>query len=167
MTDYETLVHPTDGSPLAAAARNHAVSLADEHDAHLRILSVVPDHPGGSDTEATEDLLETARSRLREEIRAVRETGYHDVSWAIGKGAIRETVIGHADRVDADLVVIGARVDGQRRPLGTTTERLLQSTEVPVLAVEGPDDDGDAPPVAARPGGHRGNGDSTDHSQLQ
>ncbi|MEW5893905.1 MAG: universal stress protein [Pseudomonadota bacterium] len=56
----------------------------------------------------------------------------------LATGAVLRAILDHADAVDSDLVVVGARGEGFLRHLllGTTSERLLRRTLRPILVVK-------------------------------
>jgi nucleotide-binding universal stress UspA family protein len=150
---YDTILMPTDGSEAAENAIAHALELADRYDAAVHALYVV-------DTDAVNYGLGTEQlDRIRQgnfdemdELRDRAETALAVVTDAaadrgieatddVGVGRPHTVVADHAaDGVD--LIVMGShgRSGVRRALLGSVTERVLRSTDVPVLVVDVGDD---------------------------
>lgn len=139
-----TILAATDFSAPARHAADRAARIAHECRAALVLMHVMPSTQLeelrgwlGQD-HATERALETqAREqldRLAAEIHAQRhvETGTSVLS-----GAAPDAIARVAAQVDASLVVVGAKGAGflRRLLLGSTSERLLRRTLLPVLVV--------------------------------
>lgn len=142
---YETVLLPTDGSDESLGALDHALDIADAYDAALHALYVVDtSYPyTGFDDGAID--LKPIREALREEgeetLRRVEERAERAGTEFVG--AIREAsvvhraVLDYADGNDVDLIVMGTR--GRRGLdrwlLGSVTERVVRTADVPVLTV--------------------------------
>ena len=118
---YRRILVPTDGSAGSRAALAEAVELADRFDATVHSLYV-------ADTSA-----------------AHAETGYIDIVESferIGEETTAEAV-DYADEAGADLVVMGThgRTGLDRYLLGSVTEKVVRTADVPVLTVRAPDDE--------------------------
>jgi nucleotide-binding universal stress UspA family protein len=139
---YETIVVPTDGSEYAERAAEHAAAVARAFDATVHVVSVVDEDAATSvfERDAVDD---ETRERLREEgERAIRTTraalgDVERVESALVEGHATESIVGYADEVDADLLVMGThgRTGVDRYVAGSVTERVLRRTHVPVLTV--------------------------------
>jgi nucleotide-binding universal stress UspA family protein len=89
------------------------------------------------------DIAEAHRRGLSDEVEKVlAEAGLGDVSWDLhlstGDQNVAETILTLADRVKAELLVIGAR---RRSPvgkflLGSVTQTIILESNVPVLVVK-------------------------------
>jgi nucleotide-binding universal stress UspA family protein len=138
---YETILVPTDGSPGAAAAVDHALDLAETYGATVHALYVVDVRmsPISTDTdrEAVLQLLERSSDDPTGSIleRAERE-GIPAVE-AVRVGVPHEEIGAYVDEHGVDLVVMGThgRAGLERTLLGSVTERVLRTVEVPVMAV--------------------------------
>ncbi|NHN60294.1 MULTISPECIES: universal stress protein [Halorussus] len=138
---YDRILVPTDGSDQPSVVR-HALNVAELAGATVHALYVVdekaldyqPSESGRKETrEARREEGEAAVADISE---AAEERGLDAVT-AIEEGSPAETVVDYADEVDAEMVVMGTRgrsgVD--RYVLGSVTEQVVRSSEVPVLTV--------------------------------
>ncbi len=147
---YERILVPTDGSEVAEAAVDHALGLAERHDAAVHALYVV-DVDSMSLALGAEQLDRVEAGRLDEmdEVRerAERATGYVadraaerglEVVEHVSSGRPHEKIADYAADNDVDLVVMGShgRSGVTRALLGSVTERTLRATRVPVLVVD-------------------------------
>ena len=135
---YETILVPTDGSDQADAAIDHAVSLARAHDATVHLLYVADSNRdsvttlGGEVVDALEQegerIIGNATERLDPAV---------DVVDAVETGDPVETILDYAEVVDADLIVMGThgRRGLDRYLLGSTTERVVRLSSIPVLTI--------------------------------
>jgi nucleotide-binding universal stress UspA family protein len=146
MNAIRTLVAPTDLSALARHAVARAALLAAELNARLSLQHVV--NAGALD--ALRHLLDTDTSGMQQklldgvrgEVEALasdmrsRHRVSADVHLTVG-GVLGE-IVDHADALDADLLVMGARGAGFMRELlvGSTTERVLRKSARPLLVVK-------------------------------
>jgi len=140
----DKLLFPTDGSDGAAAVFDHALDVAEAHDATVHVLNVA---------DTTRESVTQVRGRI---VDALERAGAEVVREAATRGRDRDvptvtevlqgepyrTIVDYAETYDIDLVIMpthGRR--GLRRfLLGSTTERVVRRSEVPVLTVR-PDDD--------------------------
>lgn len=137
---YETILVPTDGSAAATAATEEAFALAEELDATVHLVYVVDESAsqflttGESMSTVLESLAETGEEALAEgaalagDVETVTETvrGFH----------VDEAIVEYAVDHDVDLVVMGTHGRrGVEHVLGSTTERTLSRSDVPVLVV--------------------------------
>lgn len=139
---YDTIVHPTDGSDGAEAALRHAVSLAETYDAELHVLYVVPelDVPAsGRLTQVVERLTDAGETIVDEAEETARNEGLHQVSTHLRRGHVDSRILEFVAERDGDLLVVGThgRSGVDRVLLGSTTEKVLHQSGVPVLAVDG------------------------------
>lgn len=85
----------------------------------------------GAETDAADRLLEDSAKSLPNgvEIRTAKE-----------RGRVTDIILGHADALDADLIVLGSRgLSGPRRPFwGSTAERVIASAGCSVLVAPVP-----------------------------
>ena len=146
---YETILIPTDGSRGAERAIVHGIDLARTYDATVHALYVIDvadllEHGyigDRSDFEATIEPLEDEAKRAVGEIgeRARREGV--DVLTVVREGAPYETILAYVDEAAVDLIVMGThgRHGLPRYLLGSVTERVIRTTDVPVLTVRMPE----------------------------
>lgn len=146
MTPIRTILAATDLSPLARHAMVRAALVAAELGARLSLQHVV--NVGALD--ALRHLIDAGsadlQQKLLDEMRAEVTTLAAELAARHGVQPELHLVVGnvlaeigsHADAVDADLIVMGARGAGFMRELlvGSTTERVLRKTTRPLLVVK-------------------------------
>lgn len=139
---YERILVPTDGSDIALAATEHAYKLAAAVGASVHVIYVIDE---GAEkmlfsTHSMRSVLETLREDgervLAESERAAEEFGVEVTTELTHGPHVHETILEYADEHGIDLLVMGTR--GRRgldHLLGSTTERVLMRSSLPVLAV--------------------------------
>jgi nucleotide-binding universal stress UspA family protein len=142
-----TILLATDGSDHAHAALNAAADLASRSGAALHLVTAyhLPPatlyaHSGTLDQTSVADPFETAaNARLERERVAVEALGAHVAALHARSGPVVSAVIGVADQVDADLIVVGSRhMHGLQRLLaGSVSAHVLHASHRPVLIVRG------------------------------
>lgn len=135
---YDTVVAPTDGSDPAEAGIERAIELARAFDATVHTLFVIDesDRPGDWDV-VVERQEEAGESALDAAFEIGADAGI-TAQRHLRRGRPAEAIVEFASEHDADLVVMGThgRSGFDRiRHAGSTTERVLRSATVPVLAV--------------------------------
>jgi nucleotide-binding universal stress UspA family protein len=145
---YEHVLIPTDGSDEAQKAIDHGVGLAAAFDATVHALYVV-DLPNAPRTPHLFDDEEEVRERYEEYGRKVTgevadtaaAAGIECVT-AIRTGAPHEEIVDYAEDEGADLIVMGAGYRGRMRSLlGSTTEKVVRTSSVPVTTLRVEDDE--------------------------
>ena len=143
---YDRILLPTDGSEGTDRAVEEAIGLATETGAELHVLFVVDAESVPYAPEMTDERLEAQLRRIGEEaiesIRERAETEGLTVRGAIENGTPHREVLSYVDREDVDLVVMGThgRSGLDKYLLGSVTERVVRSADVPVLTVRVDDD---------------------------
>jgi nucleotide-binding universal stress UspA family protein len=139
---YDDVLVPTDGSDGAEAAIGRALDIATTADATVHGLSVVEEDvwQRGDEWAGATEFRQTVASHREAAVRTVA-----DRASVLDLATVTEVRRGRADRairdyVDAagiDLVVMGThgRTGKDRTRLGSTTERVVTQTAVPVVAV--------------------------------
>jgi len=138
---YDTIVHPTDGSPCAERGLEHAISLAGAYDADLHVIYAVPTAhiPAVPSPERmTEQLSEAGEQIVRRNEEQAREAGLSRVTTHVEHGVAHTRILALVEEAEADLIVMGThgRSGLERYLLGSVTERVIRESSVPVLAVE-------------------------------
>lgn len=143
---YDEILVPTDGSPAATAALDHAMNLAETYGARLHTLYVVDagsfaSIDAGSDMVV--DALEEEGNRAVEEIRERAEAAGIETETHVDSGTAYRSILDYIDAEDVDLVVMGThgRRGVERFLLGSVTERVVRSADVPVLTVRAGDEE--------------------------
>lgn len=136
---YRKILIAYDGSPPSKKALDHAVGLAEKDDAELIVLSVVRPPEIADDVEI-EGVIENSRKyhrRMLAELKpALREKKVKSVlEVAVGHPA--EQIIYHADKHDADVIVLGDRGHSKFRRLllGSVSKQVTEHADRPVLVV--------------------------------
>ena len=146
MNPIRTIAAPTDLSALARHAVVRASLLAAELGARLSLQHVV----NAGALETLRQLLDTDSAGLQEkllaevrgEVEALAAEMHrrHGVTpeLQLAVGGVLGEIVGHAEAIDADLLVMGARGAGFMRELliGSTTERVLRKSVRPMLVVK-------------------------------
>lgn len=145
---YDTILIPTDGSPVARAAGEYACTLASEFDADLAetagaqldLLYVAGRgfRPESEEHELTAPTAETGYDEIDEAAERAFDAGIGTVHAAVLSGRPDQVILAHAAERGADCVVVGThgRTGLRRYLLGSTTDRLVRFANVPVVAVK-------------------------------
>jgi nucleotide-binding universal stress UspA family protein len=134
----------TDFSPHARHAADRAARIARANGAALSLLHVMPG-PAltqlrtwlGDDTAAEARLREAVQAQVNELAQRLRAEEQVAVDALVEEGPTLEATLQAAERLDAQLIAVGARGAGfaRRFVLGSTAERLIRRTTRPVLVV--------------------------------
>ena len=136
---YDRILLPTDGSDANNRAVEQAVGLARETGADLHVLFVLEDIPY-----APEMMDDTMEGQLREigeatieDIEGRAGEAGVDVVTEIREGAPHTTILEYAEAADVDAIVMGThgRSGLDRYLLGSVTERVVRTADVPMLTV--------------------------------
>jgi nucleotide-binding universal stress UspA family protein len=140
MTRFPTVICPVDFSDASRAALGHAAAIADHFGAEVTVLTVVDPFVAGlsasEPTPATLDpLTDQGLQRYCDESLADLPPGPRRVTlrYAIGIPAVE--ILREAHEAHADLIVMSShgRQGFRKIFFGSTTERVLRHTDVPVL----------------------------------
>lgn len=140
---YDRILVPTDGSPAAEAAIEHAVDIAAKYDATIHALFVV-DSGAYSTLEAGAEIvleaLETEGERAVERVAKIAADAGLDCETSVATGTAYRTIRDYIEEQEVDLVVMGThgRRGIDRYLLGSVTERVVRTSDVPVLTVRKP-----------------------------
>lgn len=138
---YERILLPTDGSASMTPVIDHAAALASEHEALVHAVYVVDTRsfsslPMETSWEGVTDLLDEQGQQAVEEVH--RQIGDQvDVEGVVTRGIPSTEIVDHARENDCDLIVMGTHGRGglNRLLLGSVAERVVRTSEVPVLTV--------------------------------
>ncbi|MCQ4333901.1 universal stress protein [Natronomonas sp. F2-12] len=136
---YERILLPTDGSEGTDRAVEQAIGLAAETGAELHALFVVEDAPYApemTDERVSAQLREIGENAIAS-IRDRADAADVTVRAAIEDGIPNREILKYADGADVDLVVMGthSRSGLDKYLLGSVTERVVRTADVPVLTV--------------------------------
>lgn len=140
---YDTILLPTDGSAGTVEALEHALSIAVDKGATVHVLYVLDKRHYMAATDETKDeirrsLEEEAERALDDAQVRVEEEGIECIT-SQREGIPHKTIDEYIDEEGIDLVVMGTHgKTGTERlaSLGSTTERVVKSSEAPVLVVD-------------------------------
>ncbi|TMT81414.1 universal stress protein [Haloterrigena sp. H1] len=134
-SEYDTVLIPTDGSPATTAAVDHGIAIAEQLGASVRVLFAIEGERG------LPPLGDPLRDEAVEVVEAVAEReSEHDFTLTthVQPGAPHEVISNFVSASRIDLVAMGAhgRSELRRHLLGSTTERVLRTSDAPVLTVQ-------------------------------
>ncbi len=159
---YNTVLFPTDGSDGAKVALDHASDIAERYDATLHAVYVAQDEIGPSgmvdrdhedvdtsdmtgeqhdsqgtgmtQTEGTDAFEKHGQQVVSDVAESVDNV---PVETVVLQGNAYERILDYADESDADLIVMGThgRTGVDRYLLGSVTEKVVRTSDVPVLTV--------------------------------
>lgn len=147
--EYDEILIPTDGSEPAATAIDHGLAIAQKTGARIHAVNIVDvgdvaispnytppteviEHLESEGEAATDRIATQAQERELDAITEVRE------------GFPASDLLDYADEHDIDLITMGTagRTGLNRYLLGSTTERIIRHAEMPVLAVNAREQEG-------------------------
>ncbi|WP_255196109.1 universal stress protein [Halorarius litoreus] len=137
---YDTILVPTDGSEVSERAAQEAFGLASELGASVHVLFVIDESASSFllTTETMSSVLEELRETGEEATEAAAAFAEDvPVETAVVRGMnIHGTIVDYAEDHGVDLVVMGTHGrHGVEHIVGSTTQRVLTSTSIPVLVV--------------------------------
>ncbi|WP_336034726.1 universal stress protein [Halobacterium yunchengense] len=144
---FDAMLFPTDGSDGADAALDFVLDVAAAHGSTVHVVSVAD--TSRSAVEQQSDVVgvleDNARRVVKAAARRARDRGVA-VETAVERGDPHRVVCDYAVSAGVDVVVMPTRGRRglERFLLGSTTERVVRRSDVPVLTVQ-PDDGADYP----------------------
>ena len=139
---YERILVPTDGSDATTRAVEEAVDLAAAHGATIHGLYVLntasfASIPTESSVEGVSDMLEREGNAALDEVETVATERGVPVERVQLDGSPAREIVRYAETADCDLIVMGTHGRGgiDRLLLGSVAERVVRSSNVPVLTV--------------------------------
>lgn len=142
---YDRILVPTDGSSGADRAVEHAIDLARTYGAQLHVLYVVNVASLSAEVnshQVIENFEEQGREITYEVAERATDAGVEDVTSEVVHGVPHEAILDYAEG-DMDLVVMGTHghTGLERYLLGSVTEKVVRTSDVPVLTVRMHDED--------------------------
>ena len=143
---YKRILVPVDGSPTAAKGMAAAIKLAREGHAKLLLLHVVEEYTafiapevGASIGPILDSLRLSGKRTLARIARSAAKAGGKPQTVLVENfgGRVADTIVRHAKRLRADLIVMGThgRRGVKRALLGSDAELVVRYSPVPVLLV--------------------------------
>lgn len=142
---YRRIVVPTDGSEASMRAAREAFDVAAESGGTVHVVAVVDESASSLllSGESMASLIERLHDEAEEHVETIAADAPPGV--AVETDVIRGTavfraIVGYAEEVDADLLVMGSTGrGGVGGILGSTTQRVTENTAVPVLVISDPE----------------------------
>jgi len=139
---FENVLIPTDGSEGARRGADYGLDIAEKYGSTVHVLFVVDERfygetPGLSSDELAFEQWETeGEDAIEAVVERAEERGLETVSDCV-RGRPDRAILDYAESHDVDLIVMGLHGrSGVQRPLiGSTTNRVLRGSSVPVLPV--------------------------------
>ena len=138
--EIKEIIYATDFSPESAAAAAHAISLAQEFQAHLTLMHVISDEAPGDLLHAG-DLVNSSLKPLRNLVPPEAEL-WCEPRFVVERGSPAEKILEVAKQREADLIVLGIH-----KPSGfpgadthlpiATAHKVVSHAPCPVLTVRG------------------------------
>ena len=141
---YQTILAPIDGSDAAFEAARHAIAIAEDGNGSVHVLFVIESKPSytrfGVGGLQGEEVMSEHRAFAEQSVEEVAEVAAErgvDCTTGVKTGTPYDVIVTHADTIDADAIVMGRHGYDwggiEEKILGSTTERVLKRTEVPVI----------------------------------
>jgi nucleotide-binding universal stress UspA family protein len=140
---FDRILFPTDGSDGANAVLDHVLDLAEAHDSTLHVLSVA-DTTHDSVTRLGGEVIDVLEREGETIVEAASDRARQrrlSVVTEVIQGGVPETITAYAEEHEIDLIAMSTRgrTGVKRLLLGSTAERVVRNSTVPVLAIR-PDD---------------------------
>ena len=143
---YDDILVPTDGSSASEAATEHAIDIAGQYGARLHALYVVDSGAysaldAGSDVVV--DALQSEGERATDRVVEAADDAGVEATGAVATGTAYRSVHDYVDEHGIDMIIMGThgRKGLDRYLLGSVTERVVRTADVPVLTVRQRDDE--------------------------
>ena len=143
--DFNEILVPLDGSPLAEAVLEPATALARLWDAEISLVQIVPPVasdpplavPTGYDDQLTGIRREAAQDYIRDVSERLREQGIKASGVAVVGSGVAESLLDLASPEHVRLVAIATHGRGgaRRLVLGSVADKVVRGADVPVLVV--------------------------------
>ena len=142
---FTSIVCPVDFSDLSVRALGLAIDLSELCDAQVTVVHVVDSflanaaEAAGSGEAMAEQTQEELRDLLKR-VAASRPTVPNHLGISVVIGNPAEEILKQVDECAADVIVMGTqgREGATRLVFGSTAERVMRETRVPVLVVPAP-----------------------------
>ncbi|NHN49041.1 universal stress protein [Halostella sp. JP-L12] len=149
---YDRILVPTDGSEGVERAVEHATDLAAAHGASLHAVYVVNTASYGTlpmetSWEGVADMLRDEGQAAVDRVKAIAAEKDVPVEAALVDGTPSKEIVRYAESNGCDLIVMGTHGRGgiDRLLLGSVAERVVRSSDVPVLTVRVGEREGEVP----------------------
>ncbi|WP_144797418.1 universal stress protein [Halorubrum depositum] len=136
---FDRILFPTDGGDGADATFDHVLDLAADHEATVHVLNVA-DTTHDSVTRVGRDVVDVLEREGEDVVEAAAERAAErgvEAVTAVLQGGVAETIVAYATEHEMDLIAMPTRgrTGLDRLLLGSTTERVVRRSPVPVLSL--------------------------------
>ncbi|MFW6020749.1 MAG: universal stress protein [Guyparkeria sp.] len=136
---FRRILVATDGSDHAQSAVDYAFHLAERYEATIYAVFVVDTNVTGEPALSSGEMVVSEREDYgRDVLDRVEQTAeYHAIDCEISRrhGTPHDAIVAEADRVDADIIILGYRGTSKASAVGSTASRVMRSTDRPALTV--------------------------------
>lgn len=142
---YRRIVIPTDGSEASMRAALEAFDVAAESGGTVNVVAVIDESASSLlfSGESMGPLMERLHDEAEEHVEAIAAEappGVEVETDVIRGTAVFRAIVGYAEKVGADLLVMGSTGrGGVGGILGSTTQRVTENTAIPVLVISDPE----------------------------
>jgi len=147
MKQFNNILFATDFSDASGPAADYAMSLAKLTGAHLHVLHVINELDEHQRVMIPREAFQLLEKEI--ELQSIKELNRFCKEQASGLSTTTHAVVGTAfqkiletgDKVNADLIVMGThgRTGMEHVIVGSTAERVVRRSKIPVLTVRGQD----------------------------
>jgi len=142
--DINSILVPTDGSECSKKAVEYAGNLAQKLSAKVHVLFVCETNYAGLwyyhilDEAVSKKIEQKGKAVAEETAQLLRDSGVDQVQVHIEEGHPGEVITDSADRLRADLIVMGThgRRGLERSLMGSVAREVANTTNVPLLLVK-------------------------------
>lgn len=137
---YERILLPTDGSDVAQAATEAAITLAGRFDADLHVIHVLElgDLPPGIEDDAADEFAKRGEEATTRATEMAADAGVDATGAVVEIGQpVHDAILAYADEHNVDCIVMGTygRTGLDRFVLGSVAEQTLRESPVPVVTI--------------------------------
>jgi universal stress protein A len=140
MKSYKHILYATDLGPHEKSIRSRVKSISEQNDAKISLVHVVETFPIFMDMSGylnTVEIIERIQQEAKELVNKIaKDLTIEEANQHISLGSPKTDIIALANKIKADLIVIGAHnrhlIDNL---IGSTTDAVLRSANCDVLAV--------------------------------
>jgi len=147
MKQFNNILFATDFSDASGPAADYAMSLAKLTGAHLHVLHVINELDEHQRVMIPREAFQLLEKEI--ELQSIKELNRFCKEQASGLSTTTHAVVGTAfqkiletgDQINADLIVMGThgRTGMEHVIVGSTAERVVRRSKIPVLTVRGQD----------------------------
>jgi nucleotide-binding universal stress UspA family protein len=141
MSQLETILLATDGSPASEPASEQAIDLATQVQARLLVMSVLAaaSRPSEAPTgQALVDSRDSLTAKAQAIVQRAKAAGAN-ATFLVWEGEAGEAIVAAADAENADLIVVGShgRSGVSRFLIGSVSDYVVRHAHCPVMVIRG------------------------------